>query len=114
MSINDLPFPITDALSRRFYGNVTFYKEMVLLFIRTGQENLEKIRTSVSQGDWETVQHLAHSLKGGASNVGAVDISSLADQLERLSMQSQPNGYDRLVGDLQRAFHSYEQISHKL
>ena len=114
MAFENLPMPISDALSRRFYGNVEFYKEMVFLFVRTGCENINKIRLSIATNDWDTVQFLAHTLKGGASNVGAIEISSLAEELERLSVHPLPDSFDPLIEKLQQALHSFAQISQEL
>jgi HPt (histidine-containing phosphotransfer) domain-containing protein len=110
MPINDLPPLVRDALSRRFLGNLSFYKQMACLFIQNSQEQMEKLCTAVTVSDWETVHFIAHNLKGGASNVGAEDVTSLAAALERLSHDSLRSDILQLVADLQRALHNFEQL----
>ena len=57
-------------------------------FIDQWPEDLEKMRSGLSQGDYKSILHTAHALKGTLSMFGARPASELASQIEALAPKS--------------------------
>ncbi len=99
-----------DTLNRRFYGNVSFYKQMVEIFIRTSQESIVNIRSAVKSNDWETVRFLSHNLKGGAANVGAQEVMNLAMALEGLPPQTPIDVVEQFLTRIHSAIQAFQTL----
>jgi HPt (histidine-containing phosphotransfer) domain-containing protein len=61
-------------------------KEMVMkiveIFIPDAEARLEKIGEAIELQDFKALEEAAHGLKGGAANIGAMEMSRLCQQLE--------------------------------
>jgi signal transduction histidine kinase/DNA-binding response OmpR family regulator/HPt (histidine-containing phosphotransfer) domain-containing protein len=57
------------------------------LFITEGKETLQQLQLEIVHGCSAVITHLAHSLKGSAMNMGALDLSEAARQMEMASKQ---------------------------
>ena len=68
----------------RAMGDLTFLEMMLQQFLDQMPEQLEKIKAALEQGDHETVQEKAHSLKGSASHLSAENVAAMALQLEEM------------------------------
>jgi two-component system sensor histidine kinase/response regulator len=67
---------------RRVLGKKALYESMLRKFI-TGQKSvLKEIAGASQENAWEDAEHLAHTLKGVAGNIGATAVASIATQLE--------------------------------
>lgn len=71
-----------DTLRRIGGGDVEFFAEMVQIFLEDSPPRLREISAALARGDVVAVYKAAHSLKGGASNFGAVEFRALAEKLE--------------------------------
>ncbi len=67
---------------REFDGDKEFLIEILHDFLKQVKSQIEPIRQAISRGDAETVRREAHSIKGGAANLGANDLSMKAFELE--------------------------------
>jgi HPt (histidine-containing phosphotransfer) domain-containing protein len=63
-------------------GKFASYLRLLGLFIATNEETVESIRNVIDGGDLDEAIRLAHSLKGGAGNLGAVRIQQIAAAVE--------------------------------
>lgn len=68
-------------------GDNAFLREIVGIFLQDTPQRLTELRTSLAAGDATKFARAAHSLKGSASNLGAVRLSAAAAQLEHLARQ---------------------------
>jgi len=59
-----------------------FARELVDLFIASGDEALATITAALHKGDYATVSAQAHALKGASANLQAVSTSAVAAELE--------------------------------
>ncbi|MBF0193456.1 MAG: response regulator [Magnetococcales bacterium] len=67
----------------RIGGNVKSYRKLLKKF-RDNQEGVtEQIESAIDSGDNELSERLAHTLKGVAGNIGAVDLQTVAASLEK-------------------------------
>lgn len=55
-------------------------------------------------GDVTRLIETAHSLKGSSSNMGAIHLARLCDELERLAKQNPTTGIEKLVNEISEEF----------
>ena len=59
------------------------FSELLAIFIETSESDLDKLQNAMNDGDAERASDAAHSIKGASANLGFMDISSVAKNLER-------------------------------
>jgi two-component system sensor histidine kinase/response regulator len=111
-----LPLPGFDtalALSR-MRGNVAHYQRMLALFVSEFGPFSTKIAAALAKGDLSTAQRLAHTLKGSAGTIGALDLQSQAAALEKLlaaeATEQIPLAFSRFTHALQSAVASISAL----
>ena len=70
-----------DQLIERL-GDEELIKEIVPIFLKDNGERLDKLSEAVESNDSGAIKFYAHAIKGAAMNVGAVQLSDIASQLE--------------------------------
>jgi HPt (histidine-containing phosphotransfer) domain-containing protein len=65
---------------------------------------LQAAQEAAVRGDAELLAQLAHQLRGGASQLGAERMTSLAEELENMARHGVVDGAVDLVGRLQETF----------
>jgi two-component system sensor histidine kinase/response regulator len=71
-----------ESLLESFGGDKDFARELVQLFVATGNEVLATIPEALRKGDYETVRAAAHELKGATANMRATAANDAASQCE--------------------------------
>lgn len=71
-----------DAGLRRMAGNASLYQAMLRKFVEGQADTADRIAGAMQQGEWELAERLAHSLRGVAGNLGAIELERLATGLE--------------------------------
>jgi len=66
----------------RTLGNRSFYFQLLTRFKDDQRDVVQKIRTALEREDRDLAERLAHTLKGVTGQLGAVEISRLAEQIE--------------------------------
>jgi HPt (histidine-containing phosphotransfer) domain-containing protein len=86
-----------------------FLSELVGVFRREAEHQLDLIDQAVDQGDVETVQRSAHTLKGSSASLGAIELPWWCGRMEGVTSEAElraaPTGelraaYGRFVGAL--------------
>ena len=67
---------------RTVRGKMATYTRLLGLFIATNEHAVELIRTAIEDGELDEARRLAHSLKGGAGNLGIIRIQAIAAAIE--------------------------------
>jgi two-component system sensor histidine kinase/response regulator len=67
---------------RRVLGKPELYQRLLLKFAASQKNFTAQLRLALNQGEGETAERLAHSLKGLAGNLGAVDLQTQVALLE--------------------------------
>jgi two-component system sensor histidine kinase/response regulator len=106
------PIDLESALIR-FEGDKEFFKEMLQEFSSYVPKQLEKLAEAIKGGDAKVVEREAHSLKGGAGNLGAKPIVDLALQLELLGRKGDLAVAEEIVSNLRTAFEHLEEYINK-
>lgn len=71
------------------------------LIRREFQQQLEQLASSIAHADLEQARRIAHRLKGGARQVGAVRVAAAAQAIEQAAASQMP--LDPLLSALQHA-----------
>lgn len=91
---HDLPetLPGIDISSglRRVAGNKNLYLSLLSDFIESYDNIVDRIRGALKDGDRAGAKALAHTVRGVAGNVSAVDLFKLADKIETGIVQEMP------------------------
>jgi PAS domain S-box-containing protein len=64
-------------------GGTALVRELVDLFFGEAPTRVEHMRAGIAEADPVRVMRAAHAMKGGGSNIGAVQLATLCGQLER-------------------------------
>ena len=75
-----------------------------VMFVKSGEAALAELAAAAQRDDAAAVQAQAHRFKGSAGNIGAVDLSTLCEQLESLGRDRRLDGVDELLGRLRSEF----------
>jgi HPt (histidine-containing phosphotransfer) domain-containing protein len=66
--------------------------ELVELFVETGTSELDKLQLAIEAGDAEKALRSAHSLKGASANLGLMEFSETAKEIEEKAHNDQLEG----------------------
>ncbi|MEA3416516.1 MAG: response regulator [Thermodesulfobacteriota bacterium] len=89
---------IQDTLKRLNIGADVF-KRILIGFLNNNKDTANNIKDLFEKKDWESLMHLAHSLKGSAGNIGADDLQEAAFQLEKASREGAANPPEKNLVD---------------
>lgn len=68
---------------RRVLGNQRLYQALLDEFVRSHSDAGVELERSLTNGDRETAQRIAHTLRGVAGGIGATDVHAHATQVEQ-------------------------------
>lgn len=69
------------------WGGKRLVAQMIDLFLQQAPQRVDGLRQGLANGDVETVERSAHSLKSTAGNLGATELSDLAGKAESAASQ---------------------------
>jgi len=64
------------------------FKELLELFMETGQSDLDKLESGIEGGNAEAAIVAAHSIKGASGNLGLMDIYDIAKEAEEKAREN--------------------------
>ncbi len=77
--------------------------ELFVMLFSSAQTQLALIRSAAEHGDRDTLTRAAHTLRGGAGSVGAVEVASLAGFIETSARKGAAAPWAELTNELQAA-----------
>ena len=80
--LSDIPGLNAELGLRLTSGNATLYRKVVDKFAASHRGDAALIDAAITGHDWALARHLAHSLKGGAAQIGAEQLQHAAETLE--------------------------------
>ena len=80
------------------------FRELVELFLTDARANVEKLTEALEQEDPTAMQRVAHTMKSSAANVGAMRMSRLCSEIEKLCRAGSIDGAQDLVVETRREF----------
>jgi two-component system, sensor histidine kinase and response regulator len=81
-------------------GKWPFYLRLLGLFVHEHANQVARMRAAIGDEQPEEVRRLAHSLKGSAGNIGAINVQALSAAVELPFKQGLPNAEEVAAGDL--------------
>ena len=93
-------FDVDAGLSR--LGDVDRYAELLLRFVATSEQSLVELRGALDGRDFATARRLAHTLKGAAANLGAVELATEAAAVEESTRREVSTSTDRISDAFER------------
>ena len=84
------------------------YLSLLQTYLRNAPQLVEEIRTAIRQADVEAMVLPIHSLKSSSANVGAMQLSELAREAERLARAGQLRDAEALFRSMDSAFSTAE------
>lgn len=105
---------IQDALKALDIGADVF-KRILIGFLKNNKDISNNIKDVFDKKDWESLVHLAHSLKGSAGNIRANDLQEASFQLEKASRKGaasppEKNLVDNVVVALSQVLESLQTL----
>ncbi len=91
-----------DRAAAEFEGDKKFLLDVAEGFLEECKSQIEKIYVAASEGNHETIRREAHSIKGGAADLAADELSGIAARLEEAARSSRTEAYGELTQALQR------------
>ena len=85
-------------------GEAVLVEELIAIFQTDTASRLELLERAVGTADYTVVRQEAHTIKGSALQVGAVQVAEICRQLELESRQPQPTDLTFLLRALLRSF----------
>ena len=85
-------------------GEPDLLRELVTLFLRDTPERLEALAMGLASGDLDSAARAAHSVKGSAANLGAMDLHTLASSAEQEARAGRAQAVEALQVQLAHEF----------
>jgi CheY-like chemotaxis protein len=82
-------------------GNKKLFRKLLCSFLESNKEVVGETRKALQDKDMETAARLAHTVKGVSGNLGAEDLFSAAEDLEKAIKQRDTDSLDSLLGDFE-------------
>jgi len=80
------------------------YRELIELFVMSGNADFESLQTGLAEGDADKVMRCAHTIKGASGNLGLADVSDVAKSIEERAMNNELDGLAQTVQTLKSQF----------
>ena len=109
---SEAPMEYERALEE-FEGDGEFLMEVLEGFIGNVTSQIKLIRQAISDGDAEAVRREAHSIKGGAANLTANDLSGIAFEIENIGKSGVLVEGTETLEKLEREFFRLEHFVRK-
>jgi HPt (histidine-containing phosphotransfer) domain-containing protein len=88
------------------------YRELIELFIDTGSADYQTIQEALAGNNSEQVMRSAHTIKGAAGNLGLMDVSETAKNIEDCASKNQLDSIRTAVQILKTQFDAIEAFVH--
>lgn len=90
--------------SLKALGGMELLKELHTVFIRSSEELIKGIHAAIAANDPAALQEKAHSLKSSSGNMGALQLSQICLQLEKLAQAKNIEQAKSLTSSLDSEF----------
>ena len=80
------------------------FSQLVHTFVSDSDVRIETIREAVNVADPEALRRAAHSLKGSASNMGALGLTQLCRQLEDMGHEGKTEGSQQIFEQVNQEY----------
>ncbi len=99
-----------DTTLNNLGGDPELLQEILEFFMEMVPQQLDDLQAALAAADAATVDLQAHSMKGGASNVGAVRLLAVARDLEALAKAGELEGGDEHLVQMRAEFAALQEV----
>ena len=85
------------------------FSMLVDTFVTDSTQRISSISEAVAAANPDNIRRAAHGFKGSASNMGAVHLTELCNQLEQLGHAGECTGSAVLAAEIATAFAAFEK-----
>jgi PAS domain S-box-containing protein len=85
-------------------------EELVDLYLKDTPDLMAEIKLAITQGELETLQRAAHTLKGNSHTVGAMELSILSSDLEGLAVPETLKKSESVVMEMESEFRRVREV----
>lgn len=78
--------------------------EFIQTYLANSPQLINKIESGLAQNNPEAIYHSAHQLKGGSGSIGAIRLSSLSLEIEKIGRSGSTQGIDTLLNQLKSEY----------
>ncbi len=93
-----------DNALRRLDNDLDLFKELINIFIEDTFVRISELKSAINHGDISTLERTAHTIKGSASNIGAIEISKAAKSLEFMAKDKEIDKANDYIKELEEAY----------
>ena len=90
-------------------GQSDLITELIDLYLGEVPLLIDSIRKGLEENNWKSARRAAHTLRGSSGNLGVLQLSSIADKIERLR-EGEINLARVLCEDLEREFARVKEL----
>ena len=94
-------------------GDEELIKEIVPEFLKSNTDYLDAISKAIDHHDPKEVELNAHALKGSSASIGAVELSKVAQILERMAKDLSLDDAESVLENLREQYHAVIDLLHK-
>jgi len=84
--------------------NDEFLRELTQIFLEDTPQRIAELEQSLASGDAARFTRAAHSIKGSATNMGAMLLRGAAEKLEMHSRKEGMVAVDEMIGSIRQEF----------
>lgn len=107
---DDIPMDYEQAIVE-FEGSEPFLIEVLEGFIYNVEKQVLTIKDAIEEKDFETILKEASSIKGGADNLTAWNLSVVSRELEMMAASKSVENADELINLLEKEFHRFKNFA---
>ncbi len=93
--------------------DVEEYLELVELFLETGKSDIQNLQAAIADNDAEKIAYAAHSIKGAAINLGFVELSEKAKNIEQKARNGDLGEIAEIAQMLDKGFYQITELAGK-
>ena len=107
-AINDIVYKSTNSfdkagMMRRLVGDIDLATLIVRSFVEENHNQIDNLKESLNKDDNISIERIAHSIKGAASNLGAVLVCDVALKIEKAAHLNNIDLARSLLSDLENS-----------
>jgi len=102
----DVQAPVFDyaAMSKRLMDDAALIHTVASAFLGDMSEQIERLKTSIKDGDLQTVTAHSHKIKGAAATVGGLALSALAHRIEQAGKAGELEALRQILPEVEHSF----------
>lgn len=103
-------FEIPKGLLARCAGQPEICKRVIIKYVEQMRIDVDEISTII-QNDAESAARLAHRIKGASANVGAEELRSAAEKIEKLATNQDLASARPIAAELETHWNLYQSLT---